>query len=303
MPYVTGIASTAAALGDAITTAAVAAGWTWSAGSNTISKGTYSGKLTVSGSDVAIRSTQNAEDAAYASCISARITNGNNVALTYPLTYHIFITDIDIVTAVNYSSNWWQWLAFGTVDGMDGLGGLNWQYGTSIIEVMPLAKQVAFSVASEIPVGRTGNPVLPFMPTSTYFNGVSDASIPNSSIYSRTDGNKWLAGYTDRASAWQSTRALLINQPNTWNGESILVPVTVLVPRPSSLFSQHAQFKNIRFIRNDNLLDGQIIEMGAEKWFVAPGYRKNTAARDEPVYNTAGDHSGTVALAVRYDGA
>jgi hypothetical protein len=53
--------------------------------------------------------------------------------------------------------------------------------------------------------------------------------------------------------------------------------------------------------RNDNIDDGQILTLGSERWFIAPVYRKNTASRAASPYNGA-THSGTIAMAVRYDG-
>src|SRR5690554_1283689 len=90
-------------------------------------------------------------------------------------------------------------------------------------------------------------------------------------------------------------------QPNTSNGEAVLTSVHIMAAQPSSFWSHVAELPHLRMTRNDNIDDGQIITLGAERWFIAPVYRKNTTSRNASPYNQA-NHSGTVAMAVRYDG-
>lgn len=89
--------------------------------------------------------------------------------------------------------------------------------------------------------------------------------------------------------------------PNTWNDEAHLIRLQIMCPRLEWKSSIVGEVKHARFIRNDFINDGEVIDIGGEKWKVYPAYRKDVTNRNGS--GTSGsDHSGTCALAIRYDG-
>lgn len=102
-------------------------------------------------------------------------------------------------------------------------------------------------------------------------------------------------------SAALTSQPLPTYSPNAWNAETHLVRLQILCPRREWKSSIVGEIKHARFARNDFLADGEVITLGADRWKVYPAHRKNVAARDG-VANSGADHSGTCALAIRYDG-
>lgn len=114
------------------------------------------------------------------------------------------------------------------------------------------------------------------------------------------------AGFTaasDAVSAHLPAQPLFEYGLNTWNLESPLLRIRLVQPRPEAKTSIISTMEHARFCRNDYLEDGGIITLGHDRWSVYPFYRKNAAARGGGVSRTTNiDHSGTLALAIRYDG-
>lgn len=96
---------------------------------------------------------------------------------------------------------------------------------------------------------------------------------------------------------------LLGRTPNAWNNETILCPIQIASPRVDSKTSIVGRLGHIRMCRNDFIEDGGIITLGPDKWKVYPCFKKGTGNRDGyTASNLFVSHSGTVAVAIRYDG-
>lgn len=92
-------------------------------------------------------------------------------------------------------------------------------------------------------------------------------------------------------------------QPNAWNTESVLIPITVYANRASSLYSAVLQCRNARYMRIGNYTPEDIITLGSDKWMVLPAYRKNASANTDTLSVTSAPyHSGTFGWAIRYTG-
>lgn len=310
MPYATGTANSATELRDAIVAAATANGWTWDSTNSMLYKGVIYGKLTVSGLRLFVQAALGYSGSTLTTPanrqvgISDVLTSSGNTPLSYPLTYHIFIhTDPDdIIVAVNYQVSWWQWLAIGQAVNLGVNGNCMWQWGTTTSD---LASGNGVAVLINGSAGGSG-----FTRTSgaPFWKQNDSAGVLASSIYLNHQGYEWwsqrvsstpTAGFG--AAADFPAQTLLATQPNTWNGEAVLVRCHVMAIQPSSLWAYVADLPHLRFVRNDNINDGQILTLGTERWFAAPVYRKNTASRDASI-PTSSNHSGTLGMAVRYDG-
>jgi hypothetical protein len=316
MAYVTGSVGNAASLRDAIVSAATANGWTWDSGLGALHKGSVAGQLTVSGLGVLVKAALGVSAGALVSpsaitCgIRAVFTVSPHVNLTYPLTYHIFINENpdEVVVAVNYQTSWWQWLGFGMARPMGDNTTPVWQWGTcggGMTNTTATWDGVAFNAGgTTYTVGNTRQTgCYPFWQAAG-----RDASPAWCAIYSQLITPGWayphvgestsaLAGSYNFAVSRINSQ-LLQTQPNNWNGETVLLQITVNIGRPSSFNSYLAEIGHLRMVRNDNLLDGQILTLGSEEWFTAPAYRKNLTHRDG-ASSTDGTHSGTMGIAVR----
>lgn len=92
---------------------------------------------------------------------------------------------------------------------------------------------------------------------------------------------------------------LLTYQPNIWNNEAVLLPLRLWAGASSSMALCLCTFEHVRLLRNDYIDDGFVIDLSPDKWKVYPQHRKNATTRNG---GSNIDHSGTFALAVRYDG-
>lgn len=103
-----------------------------------------------------------------------------------------------------------------------------------------------------------------------------------------------------RLTAGATARPLLARQPNGGNGYGHLIRIKIYQMFASDKSIKVGELQHVRMCRNDFIDNGQVIGSGTERFKVYPAYMKNLAARDGGALI---DHSGTVAVAVRYDGA
>lgn len=309
MPYVTGLANSASDLLNAVVTAGTDNGWSWDAGNSMLYKGDIYGRLTVSGLNLLVQAalgysgaTLNTPAAKLVG-ITNRLGQAGNTLLSYPVTYHIFVHTApdDIIVAVNYQVMWWQWLALGQARGFGVLGNGIWHWGTATSDISTSAG-VAIDSNGSTGSGGGNTSGAPFWQSN------DTSGVQNSSIYLNFNGHGWWnnpvgvsTANPNNARATIAVPTLLLTQPNNWNGEAVLTHIHIMAAQPSSFWSHVAELPHLRMTRNDNTDDGQILTLGSERWFIAPVYRKNTASRAASPYNGA-THSGTIAMAVRYDG-
>lgn len=237
-------------------------------------------------------------------------------SISYPLTYHLHVFDKEVYLFVNYNVDNWSYLAFGQspVEGITGTG--NWYGGIgtggdNFSDIRNINNQ-----------GAKGHHFSLLFSTMTPSGSISNQGQQvRSFIHHGLDGNEWSvsgdgvgdiastgwASLPSQASATLVTYPLLNRQPNNYNGEAVLLPITPAVyHKDNSTLVIVGDLKNARYIRLDNYEPGQIITLGDTKYKVYPWLKKNTSARDGESYNSSkpetAQHSGTFGIAVLYEG-
>lgn len=315
MPYYTGLANNIGDVMTAFDTALLAEGWSYSSGHYT--KGTMSFNITAVSNHIEIRSNVGggpSTDGAYDGTMS--LGTIGTTQLQYPANYYIHIhnTPDEVYLFVNESGDRWSWLAFGksNVSGLTGPG--DW-YGATLphknnniassnIRLLstPMSTDSAWGFFMDSqPSGTSGNTAQPYNCTINHgldSNSWSKAGT-NAPGADGTAGTVGWVGTPAQARCITAIYPLLAAQPNAWNNQAILLRVQVYVKRASDKFSLVADMEHVRHIRNDNYNDGDILTLGSVKWKIYPLLRKNISARNGASSST---HSGTLALAVRYDG-
>lgn len=246
---------------------------------------------------------------------------------SWPVTFHLLAHEApsEVYLFVNYNGTFWQNLSFGRspAPGCPGTG--NWFHGFHPgrqVGVHPPAPNVnqRWNRWDRVVANPQGDQLsswsggmigcAPFwwqskdessaQPLSAQFHGCmrdSDESV-------QWSDQRYVMGHGASEVGVSSSKAvqpLPQYSPNAWNNEAHLIRWYVLQRRDEFKSSVIGELKHLRFVRNDFLGDGEVIQLGDEKWKVFPFYRKNAAARNG-VASPGGDHSGTQAMAVRYDG-
>ncbi|QDH70841.1 hypothetical protein [Marilutibacter alkalisoli] len=250
---------------------------------------------------------------------------------SWPVTYHIHVlTDPDEVWLwVNYNTDFWQWLAFGQSPAGGNAGTGNW-HAASICERGPSSGSNTTRI-NQCRVGadgvadRGGGNEAQFCPQPFFLfhTSASTYSHPNYAIHGALDdstgapiwssGDRHFAdggvggGYSPHTvNASRALVPLYSRSPNQWNSEAPLLPVQVIQTRLSNKVSLIGEFRHSRLTRNKFITPGQVVPLGADEWKVYPVYRRNAAVTGDVGSGTLGagaDHSGTFAIAIRYDGA
>ncbi|WP_373388980.1 hypothetical protein [Pseudomonas alcaligenes] len=208
------------------------------------------------------------------------------VPLTFPATYHLFVFDQEVYCVLNYSVNRYQWCAWGksTVGGLVSSGmwlGATWG---------GVASGSGFSIG--LNTNSTANPSGALM-WAAHPNNTTRTSL----IAAGLDGKTWFTD--DWLGGTYVANEILATQPNSFNSESVLVPIRAYAPRPSLKWSLVTDLVYARYLRIDNYEPGQLIELGTDRWMVFPWHQKNPAARNG---GGAINHTGTFGWAIRYEG-
>lgn len=297
MAYQTGTVTDMANMRDILTAFITAQGWSWDATNEVLNKGNVFGKLTVVSSDILKLTPGQAVDGLGALTGSGQATHsmsglGTTGAwtknITWPATYHIFLNTSpdDVVVLINYDNYYWAWMGFGQAVNL-GVPGLATWFGAT----QPGEYITSYSDSASGGVNgyyRTA-PLAPFWAD---VNNAVYGCTACASLHCNIDGpdglvKQWSSDGSYSSDAliarfYDATTPLLEYQPNSWNGEDVLVPARVTIYRPSGLKSYAAEFPHIRLLRVKNRDGGDIITIGTDQWFVAPFLRKNT-----------GTHTGT----------
>jgi hypothetical protein len=299
MAYVTGSASSFADLLSALQAACTGNGYTLTG--NVLSKGTLFAEVTIiSQTNPALRvrggSGQSAGVLSGASNMqSAQLGLVTNVGspmgsnpFAFPMTYYIHVNTApdEVYLVVNYNGNQYQFIAFGqsSVAGLTGTG--NWYAGTDVAS----NRQVV-----DIDIRSIGGYMETYNLNGGLFQGLSGyPASQNGAVDHQLDSATWSV-----EGAWRDWWPLTNNSPNGWNGESVLLPVTVYAARPSGFVSIVAELAHARFVAIDNLSDQQIITLGSDKWKVYPWWKRSARAMP-PNSNKPG--TATLGHAFRYDG-
>lgn len=245
-------------------------------------------------------------------------------AWSFPITYHIHAhaSPDEVWLGVNYNgmlANCWQWMGFGQSPDLGNEGTGCWQFA-------PLSDPILRTVLGHMPQYNqqrshlngsswSGNnalfAALPFwitstglyMPSNSYVHGVIDPTTGQPGW--SADMFRFLdpSGYENSVSAFTPIQPLLEYGLNTWNLESPLLRIRLMQRQPEAKTSLISTLQHARMCRNDYLSDGEVVTLGDDRWKVYSFYRKDVAQRNgSSIISTNMTHSGTFALALRYDG-
>lgn len=220
--------------------------------------------------------------------------------LVWPATYHIHINgkNSEVFIALNYNIDCFYWGGWGVSDLKYKLGGSgNW---VSAISSSSLRAQNAYGEIIT-PTGDASASLIDRMPCQIFGDTAQTGNQYAQYKASRLDhgiaGAIWSSGGI--CSAISNIEPLFQRSPNVWNSESVLLPITVATFVASNKHVIVANIDIARYVRIDNYNPLQVITLGGERWKIYPAYKKNSESRDGGAY--AG-HSGTIGMAVRYDG-
>jgi len=315
MAYYTGTATSAADLIIAICNAAVANAWTKTATGDILYKGNVYAQLSqwnprdnnLTDKGVGVQAGLGESEGVLTTPSDGLTgirtdlqTSYGATALTYPCTYYIFINTSpdEIVVAVNFSSLYWMWLAFGqsTTIGITGTGVYCW--GSCFPGAAGSDINFGFNICGQA-IYYNQYPCFYGAPIYNYVLGANAAS---SHIHLGLDSLAWWNNHrydqTQIVSVKNSVGDILQLQPNTWNSEALLVRTQILARRADSFWSYVAELPHFRYVRNTFFDDGEGITLGTDNWFVAPIYKKNLVY-PEGISTAAKFQSGTSAFAVR----
>lgn len=294
MAYATGTASSLSDLRTAIINACTANGWSLSG--DVLSRGGCYVRLQVLSGGLQILG-GNGESGGNVTTPGPRVCRIGELSqapLAWPMTYHVFInTNPDeVYVVVNYSSVFFQWMAWGRSEiSLPGSG--NW-YGATLGPIDNFLGGI--SLSQTIGGLISGNSAS----SGGLFWTNAQISNQNSHIHHGLDGAGWSDNLTATlAQAIGAASTLISISPNAWNSEAVLIPIPVCILRPSNFYSIVLQNRHARYTRVDNLSAGQVLTIASDQWMVFPWLCKNTESRNGSSGSVIG-HSGTFGWAIRY---
>lgn len=303
MSYSTGTVSSLNDLRTAIFNACTANGWTLSG--DVLHKGSAYFRLQVVGASLQLCGGTGKDGVNNLTGPATKFVQVSNTGvptgIVYPATYHIHIgaTPDEVYVVINHSTDYYQWLAFGQSHIPLAAGTGNWFGATHPEAFNPSTGAISIYV--------TGSGGIAYSSGALFWSSqLGVVTITNSLIHHGLSGGTGWSGTgnpnTDggRALAIEAVAPLLTISPNAFNGESLLLPIPVMVGRPSSLYSLVAQPKFSRYIRLDNHAPGEVITIGGEQWKIYPWMKKDAINRNGSHDGGGITHSGTLGWAIRY---
>ena len=325
--YVAGVASSIDDLLDALTTALTAAGWSntgnvWYKSGCYVSLGKTGNRLVLDGGTGQSAGTLTGQGPIGLNSLGTKVylnVFGSN-GIQYPASYyiHLFDSPVEVYMLVNDSGTRWSRLAFGKSPSA-GISTGNWHAGTSGRNVDYIDNY--YSGCSLHPQGRGAFNLSGFMiegftnwdvynfdgaySNAFFHHGLDSATWSRSGFEANPDSNiaaaTNLCDYPSQIYCMTPNYPLWKAQPNTLNGQAMLIRINLYIKRASGKMSMVGQLNHSRHIRNTYYNDGDIVNLGGDRWKVYPMTVKNTSYPDGNDDSTYG-HSGTLAIAVRYDG-
>lgn len=295
MSYQTGTATDAANLKSLIETFAQANGWTLTSGALTCSFGAV--KMTtelLSSSTWQRLRVSGADDAAFTTNVCSVPPALGLYAASWPVTYHLFAfaTPVPVLFCIiQYGSGMHQHLAFGGMVKYGTWGGGLW-VSASIGQPYDDDLNKPFRVTQDNSQGWN-----PFSHSGSIFWKTKYETLSRTGSVLRCDLDGSSVPWTAEADVIITFDPLHKRMPAAWNNQVQLLPYNLAVPRPSGFWSLVGQIPWIRATRNTYLEPGDVITEGSDRWKVFPWVKRDAA-------NPAGGvgHSGTVAVALYYDG-
>lgn len=293
MGYYSGTVASHAALRQAIVDACTAEGWAWISADEVLHKNGIVVRIALNTDSLGAYLVFFGRSALSGGTESFGCYFGSNLAqvtVDYPLAYWVFVFDQEVYVVINYSADYWQWAMFGR---------------------------------SKIPLPGTGNYVCTIgraWSSSSYRDVRSIASINNPDFASfrnsaspfehywgngdyepvrldhGLDSADWAlgVGQTNGRDAWRGMNYT----PNAFNGETVLFPIRAFKGLSGQL-SLVVELEHARHCRIDHHAPGEIITLGADRWMVFPGFKKDLS---NPWPTSPTTHTGGVGWAVRYEG-
>lgn len=306
MGYLSGVANSVADLVAAVNTAATLNGWTLASG--ILTKGIVNVRLSTQSSS--LLKIEGANDSGFTAVCP---WYGNVVLTTFPVAYRIFTaTAPDSVFVHIREANlaFYQYLMFGAIENKVG----TWNGGNFFAASRsPSTINMASIVSTFNQVGYAG-----------YMGGYGVHGAPFAGgdtsyvyapgpegMYCDFNGGTWIDGTSNSSAsnhaAWPRFMAPVgYRNPNLWNNQAVLFHPHLYMPVAGGRFSRIGSLPHIRMVRNTNYETYDVITLGPDRWMVAPWVSKNVTNPEPVAQYGVGDpnvgHSGTYAVAIRYDG-
>lgn len=295
MAYYSGSANDMDAVRAALVAACTAEGWVWDSSTEMLSKEDLFARLQIVGGYLELLGRTSASTGSAPNVV--RMGQLGSTALTWPVSYDVFVFETEVFMVINYSVDYYQFCGFGKSTVLDLPGSGMWIMAT--LSHTNAASGIYIGTATGGNAGINAATPVPFWTTAA--GSTLYRAHRNYWIHSNIDGQGWwLAQTLDGAPVGVSAAAPLVALlPNSWNSEAVLLPIRGWKVRASSKNSLTADILNARWTRNDNYEPGQVIDIGADRWKIFPGYRKDAANRNG---SQGADHTGTLAWAIRYEG-
>lgn len=312
MAYYSGTANSITDLLNAVRNSAQSDGWTLSG--NVLSRAGVHVEHTIASSiNIAIRGGLDASMGTPSPYMHIGSWNSttNGLQITFPCAWLYFGFTDETWFVVNYDVERYQMMAWGksNVPGLPGTGAWIW---ASDRGSTPEARGSATTNLCGLRVMTSGSPL---GVTAFWSNAVACAPWIECStslacsgyVHHDIGGFGWNMYVIDGAPNWSwlgdtNQGNLLSWQPSAWNSEIVLLPLRAFVRRGgirTSLVLDHAR---ARICRIDNLQSGDILTIGSTKWMVFPWHRRNASARNGATSGVAVDHTGTLGVAIEYEG-
>lgn len=307
--YSTGSASSFADLLTAINTFLVANGWTATAGTGTIrmyqkSGATFSLQTDADGLYLSGGTGMSGGDLTGDPEFFVKIGSPQPAPMTFPVTYNLHAYDApdEVYLVVSYGGDKHQHLNFGVSD-IPGIGGTGaWFTGTmrnDYITDAPDAKVYASFGPNYLGTSVSGFNLGYFI-SGWYDSSYVHCALEGAAAW-RTSGNEAIA--TPGNLMGQHHVAGLLNAlPSQFNEAEVLLPIYARMRRTDDVATVVAVMRNARLLRMDNVTPGEVITYGSDQWRCYPLYAKDTVDRDGVPWSVGANHSGTIGVAIRYDG-
>lgn len=220
-----------------------------------------------------------------------------NADVQFPCGYDLFIFESEVYLVINYNYDYYQWLAFGKSDyDFSHSAGTGMWISASLGEaIVSSHNPIAIGTDYE---GGSGNQQLVSPAPFWGSEGVYTSYWRQSFLHSNLDQHGWVVE-SEYFNKKQTYQLFWERQPNAWNADAILLPITVYKGRPQNKISLILQTRHSRFLRIDNHEPKDIIQLGHEKWKVFPFFKKNMQQRNG---GFSLRHTGTFGWAIRYEG-
>ncbi len=310
MAYYTGTAASFADLVAAIKSACVTEGW--SQDGDVIWKGGSYFELTDETNHARIHGGVGQSGGV----LTGKSTYGARVGGSYmvlPITYeiHIFDNPDEVYCVVNYNSDYYQQLSFGTSD-VEGAGNGPWFTGS--LNTSYTASNNGLNIYNE-----SNRTIYTYCYASVSNNSgglfnraVWSGEVASSFVYTDVLGTPGWYSYNSGPTAQRLKHGsaswitgLLNCSPSAFNNTNVLLPIKAMLDMTSNGVATIANPRNARFCRIDYNNPGDIITFGSEQWVVYPWLRKDATNRNgvNNSTSTPPNHSGTMGFAVKYTGA